>query len=133
MCYSVCDGQDPWVSGRACMRLGIQKYPYGIPNEKAGCPCKRNLIIQKIACGMIAFRDCLTDGCSPIKLRELSFTLSLGDNGLYSPVKLSPYPFNLHIHLIFGHLIDITIGKLCRFAKFRFEIKDWTLIFKRMK
>lgn len=44
----MCEHQDPWIHGKACMRLGVQKYPYGVPDEKAGCPCKRNLALQKV-------------------------------------------------------------------------------------
>lgn len=132
MCQGICD-QDPLLSGMACMRLGIREHPYGVPDKKAGCPCKRNLTIQKLTCGVIAWRDCLSQGCSPIKHRELRLTLNLKDNGIYSPLSFSPYPFHLHIHLSSPHFIHMNIGKLCRFAKFRFELINWTLLFKRLK
>ena len=129
-----CEHKDPWVQERACMRFGIQKYPYGVPDEKAGCPCKRNLIIQKAACGFIAFRDCLTHGGSPIKHRELRITLNLGEfRGIHSPLILKPYPFQLIITLLNPYHIIIKIGKSCRFAKFMFELKHWDLIFRKMR
>ena len=130
-----CEHKDPFVSGNACMRVGLQQiHPYGVPDIKAGCPCTRNLIIQKAACGMIAFKDCLTHGGSPIKYRELRLTLNLGEfKGIYSPVTLQPYPFYLHIRLNNPFLIDINIGRSCRFAKFRFEMKNWTQILRNMR
>lgn len=129
-----CGHVDPFVSGRACMRLGIQQHPYGVPDLKAGCPCKRNMLIRKVACGMIAFRDCLTDGNSPINRRSLKLTLYLGKfKGIYSPFTLQIYPFNLHISLIVSHLIHVTIGRFCRFAKFRVEIKNWTQILRNIR
>lgn len=128
-----CQQRDPWINGRACMRTGIQKHPYGSPDPKAGCPCERNLALQKLVCSFLAFRDCLSQGCSPIKYRELRLTLNLKEHGIYSPLKVTPYPFYLHLHLILPHLIHINIGKLCRFAKFRFEVKDWTLLLKRIR
>jgi len=134
MSESKCEHTDPFVSGRACMRLGSIKHPYGVPDLKAGCPCTRNMIIEKVACGMIAFKDCLTDGDSPIKHRELRLTLNLGEfRGIYSPVTLQPYPFRLHIKMINPFLIDLTIGRSCRFAKFKFELKNWTQILRNMR
>lgn len=129
-----CEHTDPFVSKNACMRFGIQKHPYGVPDKKAGCPCRRNLIIQRATCGLIAFKDCLSNGGSPIKHRELNLTLNLGEfRGIYSPIRLKPYPFSLNIRLLVPHLINVNIGKLCRFAKFTFEIKNWSQLFRNMR
>ena len=125
---------DPLVNGMACFRLHRHQCPYGRPDLKAGCPCSRNKAIAKRFCGALAWRDCLSQGCSPIKTREFRFTLFLGKyRGIYSPFHLILYPFCLDIQLITPYLIDIMIGKYCRFAKFRFELKNWTLIFKKIR
>ena len=128
----MCEHKDPWVSGRHCMRV-LYKHPYGAPDLKSGCPCERNRIIEKVACGLIAFRDRLTDSGAFIKKTTLKLTLNLKSQGFYTPIRLTLYPFNLHITLFTFHYIEIKIGKLCRLARFRFKIIDWSKVLEVMR
>ena len=125
-----CTNQDPWLASRSCFRLNVDRHPYGKPSIKDGCPCNRNLIIQKIACGFIAFHDCVV---SAMQIKERRFNLSIwrGDKGIYTPVRMRIFPFHLEITLHFPHFIKIEIGKLCRFAKFRIKVVNWTVILKK--
>lgn len=125
-----CEHKDPWVSHCSCFRLNADRYPYGAPSPEDGCPCERNKRIEKATCGYVAFKDCFTN--MPIK-KELELSLFLGIyRGIYTPIRLTPYPFHLEMVLHIPHWIKIEIGKLCRFAKFRIKLTDWTAEIKRM-
>ena len=126
-----CPSHDPWVATRACFRLHPERHPYGIPDPKAGCPCRRNIAIQKIACGMIAFRDCLLIGTKQKRRFEISIWRGIY-KGIYTPVRIRIFPFHLEVILYTPYFIKIEVGKLCRFAKSRITITNWTLISKAL-